>query len=218
VAFVRTKRVGKHEYRQLVENYREYGQHRQRVLAHLGQHDTVQDAIAGLRRKLAEREVSRLAVQVQKARRAAAHWESSVRSGHAEQIDRYHDGEIPTPAEVAKRTGEDKTAPIVAEVEVEGYLGTYKKPVYGEVPIPPEVDEYCRAFGDGTAEEHENPDKYGHTLSYPSLSYYRGKIDNLAFWRERAKEKRGEYERQRQRLHERIEKLERVAHSIHRSA
>jgi hypothetical protein len=42
VAFVRTKRVGEHEYRQLVENYRENGHHRQRVLAHLGHHDTLE--------------------------------------------------------------------------------------------------------------------------------------------------------------------------------
>ena len=46
------------------------------------------------------------------------------------------------------------------EVEVEGYLGTYTKPVYGAVPIPPEVDEYCRAFGDGTVEEREDPEDH----------------------------------------------------------
>lgn len=36
MAFIRTKRVGGREYYQLVENYRENGRHRQRVLAHLG--------------------------------------------------------------------------------------------------------------------------------------------------------------------------------------
>jgi hypothetical protein len=61
VAFVRTKRVGEHEYRQLVENYRENGHHRQRVLAHLGQADTIEDAIENTRRKLADLDASPLA-------------------------------------------------------------------------------------------------------------------------------------------------------------
>jgi hypothetical protein len=45
VAFVRTKRVGGGEYFQLVENYREGGKVRQRVLAHLGRYPTVEAAI-----------------------------------------------------------------------------------------------------------------------------------------------------------------------------
>ena len=53
MAFVRKKRSGGHDYYQLVENYREDGKHKQRVLAYLGKHATVEDAIAELREKLA---------------------------------------------------------------------------------------------------------------------------------------------------------------------
>jgi len=51
--FVRTKKVGEHRYYQLVENFRENGKHRQRVIAHLGHHDTVEDALEAAREKLA---------------------------------------------------------------------------------------------------------------------------------------------------------------------
>ena len=45
LAFYRTKRVNGREYRQLAENYRgEGGVHRQRVLAHLGGFETVEEA------------------------------------------------------------------------------------------------------------------------------------------------------------------------------
>ena len=45
MAFYRTKRVHGKEYRQLVENYRdESGKHKQRVLAHLGRYETVEEA------------------------------------------------------------------------------------------------------------------------------------------------------------------------------
>jgi DNA repair exonuclease SbcCD nuclease subunit len=45
LAFYRTKRVRGKEYRQLVENYRdESGKHKQRVLAHLGRYETVEEA------------------------------------------------------------------------------------------------------------------------------------------------------------------------------
>ena len=45
MAFVRSKNVNGRRYYQLVENYREGGKHRQRVLAHLGKHPTLKDAI-----------------------------------------------------------------------------------------------------------------------------------------------------------------------------
>jgi hypothetical protein len=214
VAFVRTKRVGEHEYRQLVENYREDGHHRQRVLVHLGHADTVEDAIEDARRKLADLEASRLAEQIEDAERTANRYEDIIREAYGEQIDRYHDGEIPTLEQVAKRTGTDEQAPVVGEVEVEGYFGTYTKPVYAEVPIPPEVEEYCRAFGDGTVEERDNPNRYGHTVYYPGLYDYERSIGGGRYWRDRAEEKRGEYARRSQRLRERIEKLERIERSL----
>jgi len=46
--FIRKKRVDGREYHQLVENYREDGQVRQRVLAHLGTHATLEEAIEHL--------------------------------------------------------------------------------------------------------------------------------------------------------------------------
>jgi hypothetical protein len=198
VAFVRTKRVGDHEYRQLVENYREDGHHRQRVLAHLGHADTVENAIANTRQKLADLDASRLAEQAREAEEKAAMWERRIRREYGEQIARYHDGEIPTRAEVKRRTGTDKQAPV------------------GEVvPIPPEVDEYSRAFGDGTVVERQNPDWYGHTVHYgPGPYHFERRIDNLQDWRERAERKRTEYERRSQRLQERIEKLEQAARAL----
>ncbi len=45
MAFVRSKIVAGHQYYQLVENYRQDGKHRQRVLAHLGKHATLGEAI-----------------------------------------------------------------------------------------------------------------------------------------------------------------------------
>jgi hypothetical protein len=223
VAFVRTKRVGDHEYRQLVENYRENGHHRQRVLAHLGQYGTVEEAIEGARQRLANLEASRLAEQVQEAEREVAGRERSIRERYGKQLAHYHDGEIPTPAEVKKRTGTDKQAPTVGEVEEKSpLLGfVYKVPVYAGVPIPPEVDEYSRAFGDGSAiplEEYpyggRSPDKFGHTVYYPGLSAYERRIDLLRYWRERADEKRTEYERRSPYHRDRIEKLEQVARSL----
>jgi hypothetical protein len=45
MAFVRKRRVQGKEYYQLVENYRENGKHRQRVLVHLGKHPTLESMI-----------------------------------------------------------------------------------------------------------------------------------------------------------------------------
>ena len=58
MAFVRTKRIDGREYYQLVESRRVDGKPRQKVLMHLGQHATVDEAlkrwpreIGGLRRR-----------------------------------------------------------------------------------------------------------------------------------------------------------------------
>jgi hypothetical protein len=51
--FVRRKNVSGNTYYQLVRNYREDGKHRQQVLCHLGQHESLETAIA-TERTLAE--------------------------------------------------------------------------------------------------------------------------------------------------------------------
>ncbi len=47
MAFVRRKRVGPHEYYQLVENRWMAGKRRQRVLLHLGRYTTTEAALEG---------------------------------------------------------------------------------------------------------------------------------------------------------------------------
>jgi hypothetical protein len=102
VAFVRTKRVGDYEYRQLVENYRENGHHRQRVLAHLGHADTVEGAIEGARRKLSDLDGSRPTEKIREAEAEVAEWEASMREDYGDQLAPYHDSQVPTPAEARK--------------------------------------------------------------------------------------------------------------------
>jgi hypothetical protein len=52
MVFVRRKKMhGKHYY-QLVRNYREAGKHRQKVLCHLGVHDSIEAAIADTQRQV----------------------------------------------------------------------------------------------------------------------------------------------------------------------
>ncbi len=46
MAYVRKKRVAGREYYQLVEGYRDNGKVRQRVLAHLGRHETPEAALS----------------------------------------------------------------------------------------------------------------------------------------------------------------------------
>ncbi len=59
MAFVRSKKVDGHAYYQLVKNERVVGKHKQRVLMHLGRHETVEAAIeawtkrAGIDRSIA---------------------------------------------------------------------------------------------------------------------------------------------------------------------
>ncbi len=63
-AYVRRKRVGQHyEYYQLVESRRVDGEPRQKVLVHLGEHSTVDDAL-----KKWPREIKRLRRRVQEDR------------------------------------------------------------------------------------------------------------------------------------------------------
>ena len=64
MSFIRTKEVVNEEtgktyrYHQLVENHWKDGRIQQSVVAHLGEHPTIQDAVAELRRRLRELEQS----------------------------------------------------------------------------------------------------------------------------------------------------------------
>ena len=52
MAFLRAKRIGYKEYRQLLANLRENGGHKQRVRAHLGMHATLEEAIEDMRERV----------------------------------------------------------------------------------------------------------------------------------------------------------------------
>ncbi len=67
MAFVRTKRVDGKEYRQLVESYRENGKMRQRVLAHLGQADSLEAAIQNAAAELRETRDKQQALREERA-------------------------------------------------------------------------------------------------------------------------------------------------------
>jgi hypothetical protein len=55
MAYLRTKNVGGRRYHQLVEGYREDGKVKQRVLAHLGRYESVEEALKELPRSIALR-------------------------------------------------------------------------------------------------------------------------------------------------------------------
>jgi hypothetical protein len=206
--FIRTKRVNGKEYKQLVENYRENGHHRQRVVAHLGHHATAEEALDAAREELERLENGKLIKQALEAAEAERNWRRSILQNYGSQLDRFHDGQIPSESEVARRTGKVEKAPETDEV-LEMFYG---RPIYArqEVPIPPEVDEYCRAFGDGTAKKTERPDWYGYTVNYPRLWEYERRIRNHDHWLRRSRAKTSELNRRRERLKTRIEKLEPV--------
>jgi hypothetical protein len=100
VAFVRTKRVDGREYKQLVENYRESGEHRQRVLAHLGQHETVEGAIAELRTKWAS-----LAAERDEHLAERARYREYILERFSEALEKHHGGKMPKYLEVVAKGG-----------------------------------------------------------------------------------------------------------------
>lgn len=71
-------------YYQLVED-------QQRVVAHLGEHPTVEDAVTELRGRLRELEVER-----DEHRREAEEHASAIVQTYPAQLERYHGGRIPT--------------------------------------------------------------------------------------------------------------------------
>lgn len=90
MAFVRTKRVGEREYRQLVENYREDGRHRQRVLAHLGKHETLEEAIEALQNRL-----ERLEPQRAEHHTEAEEYRQGILRHFSAPLEKHHGGSIP---------------------------------------------------------------------------------------------------------------------------
>src|ERR671932_2132742 len=100
MSFIRKKRVGEREYYQLVENRRENGAHRQRVLAHLGKHATVEDAIAALREGLEALDESKLVAHMNEAASEAKAWERNIREHYGALLQRYHHDQVPDQAEV----------------------------------------------------------------------------------------------------------------------
>lgn len=166
MAFVRTKKVGEREYHQLVENYREGGRHRQRVLVHLGKHDSLDAAIevADERYRSWQVEDGHKARQTEKR---AAHLKNRIRDEYGDVLDRYHGGKLPQPEEVKERA-RLYHAPHTDEV-IHDY-GWFKVYGYAEVETPPEVEEYRRAFGD--VRESERVGQYGTRFYYGGLERF----------------------------------------------
>ncbi len=78
LAFIRTKKVGRHEYYQLVESTRINGNPRQKVLVHLNGHATLDDAM-----KKWPREIERLRHEAAKERERAEAGSGTGRQRHA---------------------------------------------------------------------------------------------------------------------------------------
>jgi hypothetical protein len=212
--FVRTKKVGDRTYKQLVENYREDGRHRQRVVAHLGHYDTPEEALEGLRGELAEhrsedgehRKRLERAIEQERWRRRKleVYWK--------EGLDRFHGGEVPRYREVARRMGELHEAPDTDEVQAE-VLGIviYKRQ---EVERDWQEREYCEGFLWMKEEEQENrdrrPDRYGHTTHFPGNDYFKDAVRIYWHYADFAARRQAEYDRRERWLEERIAKLESV--------
>ena len=202
MAFVRTKRVGEKEYRQLVENYRANGKHRQRVLAHLGKHATLEEAVEAARTKLKAVSMEKLR-ESQRQRHA---WEEQIRSYFGEQIERYHDGQIPSREEVIERA-HLRFAPRSARFDPSFGFYTY---AYEEVLVPAEVEEYRCAFGH--VRERQPGDfggvvsLYGSRFAYDGLSTFERWLEDYETTRKRAARREHVYASRKARL----EKLEAV--------
>jgi hypothetical protein len=193
--FVRTKKVGEKRYNQLVENYREDGRHRQRVVAHLGHHDTVEGAIEDLRRKLQDLEHSKLLTKAEEYTGHMTFCERNIRFHFRDGLDRFHGGELPSYGR--------------ARVE----LGEGGRSSNEEVERTPRQQEYCRAFsfdGEERPTGLNGPNIYGHTTMYRGNYEYKRWLSGYYHWKALANSKRKEYEHRYNRLLERIAKLESV--------
>src|SRR5919199_1484121 len=204
MSFIRKKRVGEREYYQLVENYRENSAHRQRVLAHLGKHATVEEAIAALREGLEALDESKLVAQMNEAAREAKAWEQNIRRHYATLLERYHRCQVPDQAEVHELAQDFHSAPRTDEVIGRNYFGDIY--TYQEIEVSDEVEQYRRAFG--SVREAEGVTRIGARVHYDGLYHFEQWIRSHDFWKRRARLKLQEYEKRKQHLKERIEKLE----------
>jgi hypothetical protein len=97
MSFIRTKEVANKEtgktyrYYQLVENHWKDGRSQQSVVAHLGKHSTIEDAVAELRKRLRELE-AKLGEHREEADRQAL----AIVQTYSAQLKKYHGGRIPT--------------------------------------------------------------------------------------------------------------------------
>jgi hypothetical protein len=203
MSFVRKKGVGQREYYQLVENYREDGAHRQKVLAHLGKHATVEDAVAALRKGLEALDESRLVAHMNDAASEAKAWEENIQQHYAPLLQRYHGAGIPTEAEVHRLAQDYHSAPHTDEVIGRNYFGDIY--TYQEIEVPDEVEQYRRAFG--SVREAEGVTRIGARVHYDGLFHFEQWIRSHDYWKRRARLKHQEYEKRKQHLKERIEKL-----------
>jgi hypothetical protein len=83
-----------HRHHQVVEIYREKGRDQRRILAHLGEHPTVEEAVAGLRERRRDLETMR-----DEHREAADRYASDIRRRYSSQLKKYHGGCIPERSE-----------------------------------------------------------------------------------------------------------------------
>jgi hypothetical protein len=89
------KETGKtYRHYQLVEDRWEDGCSRQKIVAHLGEHPTVEDATTELRKRLRELEAVR-----DDHREAAGWYASAITRSYPAQLRKYHGGRIPTRSE-----------------------------------------------------------------------------------------------------------------------
>ena len=204
MSFIRKKRVGEREYYQLVENHRENGAHRQRVLAHLGKHATVEDAIAALREGLEALDESKLVAHMNEAASEAKAWERNIREHYGALLQRYHHEQVPDQAEVHEFAQDYHSAPRTDEVIGKNYFGDIY--TYQEIEVSEEVEQYRRAFGG--VREAKGVTRIGARAHYEGLFHFEQWIRSHDYWKRRARLKRQEYEKRKQHLKERIEKLE----------
>ena len=83
---------------QLVDDCWKDGCRQQRILAHLGEHPTVEDATAQLRKRLQQ-----LEVKLEEHREEAGEYASIIVEIYAAQLNKYHDGRIPSRGEHHRR-------------------------------------------------------------------------------------------------------------------
>jgi hypothetical protein len=79
-----------YRYYQLVENHWENGRKQQKVVAHLGEHPTVEDAIAELRERLRE-----LDAKLDEHRQEVYRYASNIIGKYSAQLKKYHGNRIP---------------------------------------------------------------------------------------------------------------------------